>query len=234
MMNQSPEQSILYSVSNEQIQVQLPDGSRRELPRGTTPLEIATNISPRLAAAVVVARIRPLTSSAQVSEARPGAPDSESDESSEGTMYSADGASDKGAHLVDLASPLNEDVELWLLKETDEAALKVLRHSAAHVMATAILELFPETKLGHGPATDNGFFYDVYRETPFTEADLAAIEDRMAEVVARDEEFVRVEEPRDKGLGEYAAQGDFMNVYFISKPLRQSGLCCYELIEDIG
>ena len=47
-------------------------------------------------------------------------------------------------------------------------------------MATAILELFPETKLGHGPATDNGFFYDVYREVPFTEADLAAIEERMA------------------------------------------------------
>ena len=76
----------------------------------------------------------------------------------------------------------------------------MVRHSAAHVMATAILELFPETKLGHGPATDNGFFYDVYRETPFTEADLAAIEARMAEVVARDEKFVRVEEPREKGL----------------------------------
>ena len=55
----------------------------------------------------------------------------------------------------------------------------MVRHSAAHVMATAILELFPETKLGHGPATDNGFFYDVYREVPFTETDLAAIEKRV-------------------------------------------------------
>ena len=85
-----------------------------------------------------------------------------------------------GERLVDLAAPLNEDVALELLKESDEAALKVVRHSAAHVMATAILELFPETKLGHGPATDAGFFYDVYRETPFTEEDLAAIEKRMA------------------------------------------------------
>ena len=132
-------------------------------------------------------------------------------------MYGAAGASEDGARLVDLAAPLEEDVELWLLKEADEAALKVLRHSAAHVMATAILELFPETKLGHGPATDNGFFYDVYRETPFTEADLAAIEARMAEVVARDEKFVRVEEPREVGLKEYAAQGDFMKVHFIEK-----------------
>ena len=115
-------------------------------------------------------------------------------------MYGAAGAGDDGTRLVDLAAPLQEDVELWLLKEADDAALKVLRHSAAHVMATAILELFPETKLGHGPATDNGFFYDVYRATPFTEADLAAIEARMAEVVARDERFIREEVPATRGL----------------------------------
>jgi threonyl-tRNA synthetase len=127
------------------------------------------------------------------------------------------GAAAGGERLVDLAAPLNEDVELTLLKEQDEAALKVLRHSTAHVMATAILELFPETKLGHGPATDNGFFYDVYRATPFTEADLAAIEARMAEVVARDEPFRRVEEPREVGLKDYAASGEFMKVYFIEK-----------------
>jgi len=53
---------------------------------------------------------------------------------------------------------------------------KVLRHSTAHVMATAILELFRRPSWGMGPATESGFFYDVYRETPFTEADLAAIE----------------------------------------------------------
>jgi len=131
-------------------------------------------------------------------------------------MYGA-GASEDGLRLVDLTAPLNEDVELTLLKESDESALKVLRHSAAHVMATAILELFPETKLGHGPATDNGFFYDVYRETPFTEADLAAIEARMAEVVARDEKFQRVEEPRDQGLAGYKEHGDFMKVHFVER-----------------
>jgi threonyl-tRNA synthetase len=194
----------------------------REVARGVTPLEIATSISPRLAAAVVIARIRPLAAANPTRDGETvtnGAPGSAADASSdsEAAMYSSTGAGDDGTRLVDLAAPLNEDVELWLLKEADEAALKVLRHSAAHVMATAILELFPETKLGHGPATDNGFFYDVYRETPFTEADLTAIEARMAEVVARDEPFVRVEEPRDKGLAEYAAQGDFMKVYFIEK-----------------
>jgi len=84
-------------------------------------------------------------------------------------------------------------------------------------MATAILELFPETKLGHGPATDQGFFYDVYRETPFSDEDLAAIEKKMAEVVARDEKFVREIEPREIGIAEYAEQGEFMKVHFIEK-----------------
>jgi threonyl-tRNA synthetase len=200
-------------VSSEQIQikVQLPDGSVREVARGTTPLEIANSISPRLAAAVVVARVRPLAPVAAAT-----ATPTDTEPASEAAMYSA-GAGEDGSRLVDLSAPLTEDVELTLLKESDEAALKVLRHSAAHVMATAILELFPETKLGHGPATDSGFFYDVYRETPFTEADLAAIEARMAEVVARDEKFQRVEEPRDQGLADYKAHGDFMKVHFIER-----------------
>ncbi len=75
----------------------------------------------------------------------------------------------------------------------------MVRHSAAHVLATAVLELFPETKLGHGPATDAGFFYDFYRPTPFTPDDLKLIEAKMAEVVARDEKFVCEYEPREKG-----------------------------------
>jgi threonyl-tRNA synthetase len=194
-------------MSEQMIKVQLPDGSVREVAQGTTPYDVAMSISPRLAAAVVVARIRPLTPVAATTTGT-------EEEGSEASMYSA---AEGGERLVDLTAPLKEDVALELLKETDEAALKVVRHSAAHVMATAILELFPETKLGHGPATDSGFFYDVYRETPFTEDDLAAIEKKMAEVVARDEKFVREHERREKGLTDYAAQGEFMKVYFIEK-----------------
>jgi len=194
-------------MSEQSIKVQLPDGSVREVARGTTPYDIAMSISPRLAAAVVVARIRPLTPAATGTKTG-------EEENSEAAMY---GGSDAGERLVDLAAPLTEDIALELLKESDEAALKVVRHSAAHVMATAILELFPETKLGHGPATDQGFFYDVYRPTPFTEDDLAAIEKKMAEVVARDEKFVREHEPREKGLEEYKQHGDFMKVHFIER-----------------
>src|ERR1700678_3463335 len=192
-------------MSEQMIKIQLPDGSVREVPRGTTALDVATSISPRLAAAVVVARIRPLATVATDGTVL-------SEETSEAAMYRG---AEGGERVVDLAAPLTEDVALELLKESDEAALKVVRHSAAHVMATAILELFPETKLGHGPATDTGFFYDVYREVPFTEADLAAIETRMAEVVARDEPFLQITESREKAIADYTANAEFMKLHFI-------------------
>ena len=195
----------------DQIRIQLPDGSVREVAPGTTPLDIAKSISPRLAAAVVVARIKPLGAALPAATAEAEAKTTQTEEA----MYA--GHAPAGERLVDLREPLQEDVALELVKENDPAALRVVRHSAAHVMATAILELFPETKLGHGPATDQGFFYDVYREVPFTEADLLAIEARMAEVVRRDEPFVHVEEPREQGLEEYRNHGEFMKVHFIER-----------------
>jgi threonyl-tRNA synthetase len=207
------------------IHVQLPDGAVREVPAGTTPLDIATSISPRLAAVVVVARIRPLAASTTPGSS-PDAPDAAGTElaqtvtqadlaASEAAMYS--GSDAQAERLVDLSTPLHQDVALALLKDTDPEALKVVRHSAAHVMATALLELFPDTLLGHGPATDNGFFYDVYREQPLTQDDLKRIEERMAQVVARDEPFLHVHESRDQVLSGYQQHGDFMKVHFIER-----------------
>ena len=193
-----------------QIQIQLPDGSVRSVAAGTTPYDIAFAISPRLAAASVVARIEPVN--APVAVAAEAIDDKQA---SEASMYA--GADAHAARLVDLATPLQEDVKLQLLTERDAEALKVVRHSAAHVMATAVLELFPETKLGHGPATDAGFFYDFYRPTPFTQEDLAKIEAKMAEVVARDEKFVLEHESREQGLKEFKANEDFMKVHFVER-----------------
>ncbi len=193
--------------SESQIKVQLPDGSVRSLPSGSTAHDVAMSISPRLAAAAVVARVQPLAAVMKTEGAVSSA--------AEDAMYAAPDA--QAERLVDLRTPLKEDVRLQLLTEKDAESLHVVRHSAAHVMATAVLELFPETKLGHGPATDAGFFYDFYRPTPFTPDDLQAIEKRMGEVVARDEAFVREWEPREEGLAEYRAHDDFMKVHFIEK-----------------
>jgi threonyl-tRNA synthetase len=195
-------------MSAETIAVHLPDGAIREVPSGTTPLDIANSISPRLAAVSVVARLTPVNGAAAASAAQDGQPD-------EAAMYAAEDSA--APRLVDLTTPLTADTRLELVKETDPDALKVVRHSAAHVLATAVLELFPETKLGHGPATDSGFFYDFYRPTNFTPEDLAAIQAKMAEVVARDEPFLHEFAPRDESLEGFSRDGDFMKTHFVTK-----------------
>jgi threonyl-tRNA synthetase len=196
------------------IKIHLPDGSIKEFPAGSTAHDVAMSISPRLAAAAVVARVQPVTPKPAEHKNHAG-PEMEGDAAAEASMYSAEEAG--AERLVDLSAPLHEDVSLQLLTEKDAEALKIVRHSAAHVMATAVLELYPETKLGHGPATDAGFFYDFYRPTPFTPEDLKAIETRMAEVVARNEPFVREWEPRDQSLARFKTSNDFMKAHFVER-----------------
>ena len=190
--------------SKDLIRVKLPDGTVKEFASGVTPLKVAESISPRLAAAAVVARVRPAGAE--------GASDAQSGDAS---MYAAENP--HAERLLDLSAPLTEDISLQLLTDKDPDALPVVRHSAAHVLATAVLELFPETKLGHGPATEAGFFYDFYRPTPFTPDDLQAIELKMAEVVARDEKFLRECEPREQALERFRADNDFMKVHFVER-----------------
>ena len=122
-----------------------------------------------------------------------------------------------GARVVDLARPLEQDAELRMLTDRDPEALEVYRHSSAHLMAAAVLELFPETKLGHGPATETGFFYDFYREKPFTPEDLEAIEKKMQELVKQDLPYAREFLPRPEGLESFKSEGDFMKCHFIEQ-----------------
>ena len=138
----------------EPIHITLPDGKVEEVPKGTTPADIARKISPRLADAALVARV--------------AAPN--------------DGAGE----LIDLRRPLDHDVKLQILTEKDPDALFVFRHSAAHLLAAAVMELYPNVKLGIGPPIDTGFFYEFLREEPFTPEDLAKIEAKMHELAAQD------------------------------------------------
>src|SRR5579884_787596 len=131
---------------SETIHVKLPDGSVKDVPRGTSALEIAKSISPRLADAALVAQVKPLSSNGTGNGNRPAA-----DATSAAAATGAAPGTDQ-AKLVDLARPLESDAELRILTERDPEALEVYRHSSAHLMAAAVLELFPETKLGHGPA----------------------------------------------------------------------------------
>jgi len=97
----------------------------------------------------------------------------------------------------DLSRPLDADATLEILTENDPAALEVLRHSTAHVLATAVRQLHPEAHIGFGPAIEDGFYYDFEVPRPFTPEDLEAIEAKMREIVAADHHFVREEVDRD-------------------------------------
>jgi threonyl-tRNA synthetase len=106
--------------------------------------------------------------------------------------------------MWDLTRPLEGDAKLEILTSRNPEALNVYRHSTAHLLAAAVLELFPETKLGIGPPTDTGFYYDFQRETPFTPEDLEKIEARMWELQAKDLPYERQLTPKQVGLEKYA------------------------------
>ena len=103
----------------------------------------------------------------------------------------------------DLTRPIKNDARLSLVTAKDEQALALLRHDCAHVMAEAVLELFPETQVTIGPAIENGFYYDFHREKAFSEDDLASIEKRMHEIVDRDEPIIRNVWTRDEAVAFY-------------------------------
>jgi len=106
--------------------------------------------------------------------------------------------------LYDLTRPLLSDAKIELLTSRHPEALEVYRHSAAHLLAAAVLELFPESKLGIGPPIDGGFYYDFDRPAPFTAEDLEKIERKMLEIRDRDYPYQRVITRKDDGLRKYA------------------------------
>jgi len=148
------------------IEITLPDGSKKPVEAGTTPIDIAKSISPRLADAAIVAKV-------------------------DGELY-------------DLTRPLDKDAALQILTAKDPESLNVYRHSSAHLLAAAVLELYPETKLGIGPPIDNGFYYDFDRAAPFTPEDLEKIEKKMWELQSRDLPYERIYTRKDEGLKKYA------------------------------
>jgi threonyl-tRNA synthetase len=106
--------------------------------------------------------------------------------------------------LYDLTRPLEKDASLEILTNKNPEALEVYRHSTAHLLAAAVLELYPETQLGIGPPIDTGFYYDFDRATPFTPEDLEKIEKKMWEIQKRHLPYERVYTPKPEGLKKYS------------------------------
>ena len=110
--------------------------------------------------------------------------------------------------LKDLYLPIESDAEVAIITARDEAALGLLRHDCAHVMAQAVQELFPGTQVTIGPVIEDGFFYDFARPEPFTEDDLEVIEKRMHEIVDRDLPIRRQIWERKKAIKHFKKIGE--------------------------
>lgn len=110
--------------------------------------------------------------------------------------------------MQDLSAPILQDGRVEIITRKSAEALELLRHDCAHLLAQAVQELFPGTNITFGPAIENGFYYDFYREAPFSSDDFAAIEARMHELVARDIPIEREEWSRAEAIDYFRAQGE--------------------------
>jgi threonyl-tRNA synthetase len=161
------------------LHVTLPDGSLLELPDGATALDAAQAIGPRLAKAAVAAAV-----AAHGGSSKPGA----------GTK--GDGA----RQLVDLSHPLAEGDRVAIVTLDSPEGLDILRHDCSHVLAQAVMRLWPETKYSIGPTIENGFYYDFQFAQPVSDADFPRIEEEMAKVVAENLPVARYELPVDEAM----------------------------------
>ncbi len=110
--------------------------------------------------------------------------------------------------LVDLSAPIGADARLEIVTRDDPAALEIIRHDAAHVLAEAVQDLFPGTQVTIGPVIESGFYYDFARDEPFTPDDLEAIERRMQEIIRRDQPFTKEIWNRDAAKKHFAEKGE--------------------------
>src|ERR671933_1096118 len=183
------------------MHVTLPDGSARELPDGATGADLAASIGPGLARAALAIRIL----------------DGDGPDDHDGSAY------DDG-RIRDLGHPLPDGARVEIVTPDDEDldSLKLIRHDTAHVLAAAVLDLYPGTKISIGPPIADGFYYDF--EFPegvtISDADLPKIEAKMREHVKADEAFTREDVPASEAIERYRAEHQDYKVELIEDLVR--------------
>ncbi len=172
-----------------EIRITFPDGSVRTYEKGVNAYQIAMSISPRLAADVLAASVKP-----------------EDDDSA-----------DKGV-TYDLERPINENSKVTLLKWDDDEAKKVFWHSSSHLMAEALEALYPGVKFGIGPAIENGFYYDVdLGGQTISDSDLPKIEKKMLELARQKQHFERIDVSKSEAMKHFEEKGDQYKCELISE-----------------
>ena len=117
-------------------------------------------------------------------------------------------AGEVDGRLVDASDVIDHDAGLRIITPKDQEGVEIIRHSCAHLVGHAVKQLYPDAKMVIGPVIDEGFYYDIHSERPFTPDDLAAIEQRMRELIAQDYDVVKKMTPRDEVIEEFARRGE--------------------------
>ena len=117
--------------------------------------------------------------------------------------------------LADLTDPIDHDAKIEFVSREDPRALELIRHDTAHVLAEAVQSLWPGTQVTIGPVIENGFYYDFFRNAPFTPEDLPAIEKKMREIIARDRPFTKEVWSREKAKQTFADMGERFKVELV-------------------
>src|SRR6202453_1778483 len=129
--------------------------------------------------------------------------------------------------LADLVDLIDRDATLEFIGRDDPRALELIRHDAAHVLAEAVQSLWPGTQVTIGPVIENGFYYDFFRNEPFTPEDFPAIERRMREIIARDERFKKTVVSREEAKSRFEKKGEAFKIELIdATPIAQALKFC--------
>src|SRR6202041_1495419 len=121
----------------------------------------------------------------------------------------------RNGELTDLADSIDRDATLEFIARDDPRALELIRHDAAHVLAEAVQSLWPGTQVTIGPTIENGFYYDFFRNEPFTPDDFAAIEKKMREIIARDKPFTKEIWTREQTKQVFRDNGEMFKVELV-------------------
>ncbi|MDO4708848.1 MAG: threonine--tRNA ligase [Pseudomonadota bacterium] len=117
-------------------------------------------------------------------------------------------AGEVDGRLVDASDVIERDARLRIITAKDPEGVEIIRHSCAHLVGHAVKQLYPEVKMVIGPVIEDGFYYDIYSERPFTPEDMAAIEARMAELIAQDYDVIKKMTPRAEVIEVFKARGE--------------------------
>ena len=177
------------------LKVILPDGSEKVFEQRVRAIEIATSISAGLARTALAGTVRL---------------EGELDEAGKPVVRTIG---------MDTFLPESGTVHFRLLTKKDPEALAIMRHSAAHVMARAVMRLFKDVQLAFGPTVENGFYYDFWKEEPFTESDFAKIEAEMKKIIKEDEPFERLEVSHQEAIDMLRGMGQTLKVEHLESGL---------------